>query len=156
MQPTSGVHVKCIKQPAKLEQLVSRLYDDEKVQNYVRNVDISKSPANFNIDNQTELLNYMKQNSTVSTEHHCKREAYMSKKSFAHAHGTVLGHGTTVFSGPFSYTIIHVQTLDTAEAIINKERLDELNLFEVHSGKFQVQVTSGRLVLAIFAWGAAG
>jgi hypothetical protein len=155
MPPTSDVHVKYLKQPAQLEQLVSELYD-ERLQDYVRNVDISESPANFKIDGQTELLKYMKRNSTVSTEHHCKKEAYMSKKSFSHAHGTVLGHGTTVFSGSFSYTIIHVQTLDNAEVIFNKKPLDESNLFEAHSSNFQVEVTSGRLVLAVFAWGAAG
>jgi hypothetical protein len=141
MPPTSDVHVKYLKQPAQLEQLVSELYD-ERLQDYVRNVDISESPANFKIDGQTEL--------------HCKKEAYMSKKSFSHAHGTVLGHGTTVFSGSFSYTIIHVQTLDNAEVIFNKKPLDESNLFEAHSSNFQVEVTSGRLVLAVFAWGAAG
>jgi hypothetical protein len=155
MQPTSGTPVDWLKQPAELEQLVSKLCD-EKLREYARNVDVSKSPANFDIYSQTELLAYMKQRSTVSTKCHCKREAHVFKKSFAHAYGTVLGHGTTVFSGPFLYTIIHVHTLNTPEVIVNKKRLDESNLFEVHSGDLQVEVTSGRLVLAVFAWHTTG
>ncbi|UPX14894.1 uncharacterized protein EKO05_0005365 [Ascochyta rabiei] len=136
MQSFPIAQVDKVEQPPELKELVLGLRDD-KLREYAVRVPIQHSSATFNVDRQTELLTYVKQ---------------LYNKPFAHAFGAVLQRGVTVFSGPFSYTLIPVDLIDIPQVSIDGSALEEHSLLYVHSGPLPVKVTSGRVVLIVFAW----
>jgi hypothetical protein len=80
MQSTNGARIERIKQTEELKGLISKLWEDGKLQEFVKKCDISKQPAFFYIDNHTELQTHVKQRSNVSMKQHYKGEAYVSRK----------------------------------------------------------------------------
>ncbi|EDU46079.1 hypothetical protein PTRG_11964 [Pyrenophora tritici-repentis Pt-1C-BFP] len=72
-------------------------------------------------------------------------------KKLSHSFGAVLGTGTTVFSGPYSYAIVFVDQLDKPEFLVNGEILENNQLVHCHD-PICVSVNSGRLVVFAFAF----
>jgi hypothetical protein len=80
MQSTDGARIERIKQTEKLKKLISKLWEDGKLEKFAKKCDISKEPAFFCIDDYTDLQNHVKRHSNVSMKQHYKGEAYVSRK----------------------------------------------------------------------------
>ena len=76
------------------------------------------------------------------------------KDKYSHAFGAVFGPGATVLSGPFSYAIVVVASLDGGIYKVNGQDPRSSNLIYSQRGECVVQVSSGQLVGMVFAWSA--
>ncbi|KAF1840111.1 uncharacterized protein K460DRAFT_202512 [Cucurbitaria berberidis CBS 394.84] len=119
----------------ELETLVSKLKGDT-LQQFARTVEIQSSYITFNVERHTEIITYMKNN---------------SESTFSHVFGAVLGPGTTVFSGPYSYTIVVVDSVDRPEYVVGGKDPGNSILFHGPQG-LAVEVKGGRLVSVVFGW----
>lgn len=63
----------------------------------------------------------------------------------------VLGRGTTVLAGPYSYTIVMVNQIDDAKYLVGKETLDTNSIIYAHE-PLPIEVPSGRVVLFAYAF----
>ncbi|KAI0569487.1 hypothetical protein A1F96_10978 [Pyrenophora tritici-repentis] len=129
MQSRSNAHVSKLQLSSDLEKLVSVLRDDT-LRTYARGVTIATSQAAFNIDRHTGIR--------------IRIEQMYTNEKLSHSFGAVLGTGTTVFSGPYSYAIVFIDQLDKPEFLVNGEILENNQLVHCHD-PISVSVNSGRL-----------
>jgi hypothetical protein len=68
MMPTNDAQIERLDQNEKLEELVSKLWKDEKLQKFATECDTLKQPACFDIKGQKEFNAYVEQHLPVSTK----------------------------------------------------------------------------------------
>ncbi|KAI2476670.1 hypothetical protein Ptr902_12017 [Pyrenophora tritici-repentis] len=124
----------------ELEALTSKLRQDAPQQSF-GSVDIpsGRSHVTFNIQQHTDIINFMKETQT---------------KSYSHAFGAVFGPGATILSGPFSYAIAILESSDDLEYTIGGKAPARCNLIHGYQGCLTIQVEVGQLVGMVFAWKA--
>ncbi|XP_014553211.1 hypothetical protein COCVIDRAFT_108293 [Bipolaris victoriae FI3] len=113
---------------------------DDLIRRYARGVVIpsGRSHVTFNIDQYKDITTQIMQR--------------YDKDTYSHTFGAVFGPGATILSGPYSYVIVVVASLNGAMYKVNGQDPQSCNLIHAQRVECTIQVASGQLVAIVFAW----